>query len=117
MKRATGFPSRNPITVGMPWTPNRPASSGLASTSTFANSQRPPDSAARRSRIGPNTLHGPHQAAQKSTTTGTVRDRAITSSSKRWVVTSFTFMTRRVPPARRLTVEVFSAGVDKGANR
>jgi uncharacterized membrane protein YdfJ with MMPL/SSD domain len=41
---------------------------------------------------------GPHQAAQKSTTTGSSRERSTTSRSKVSVVTSIV-----VPPLRRIT--------------
>ena len=41
-----------------------------------------------RSRMGPRVLHGPHHGAHRSTTTGTVADRAITSCSNVASVTS-----------------------------
>jgi hypothetical protein len=40
------------------------------------------DAPASRSRIGPEHPHGPHQGAQKSTMTGTVRERVRTAVSK-----------------------------------
>ena len=58
--------------------------------STLTSSTRPPSAATSRSRIGPRVRHGAHQAAQKSTTTGTSRDRAITSASKAASFTSLT---------------------------
>src|SRR2546421_12734912 len=42
------------------------------------------------SRIGPSCLQGPHQGAQKSTTTGTSNEPSTTSAMKFAVVTSFT---------------------------
>src|SRR3954449_3163180 len=62
-----------------------------ASTSILASTQAPWSSAASRSRTGESCLHGPHHSAQKSSTTGTVRDRSMTSvwneassTSKTW---------------------------------
>ena len=48
----------------------------------------PSRSATASSSTGASTLHGPHQSAQKSTTTGTEADRSSTSCSKVSVVTS-----------------------------
>ena len=42
------------------------------------------------SRIGPSCLHGPHQGAQKSTTTGASKEASTTSVMKVAVVTSLT---------------------------
>src|SRR3990172_7854495 len=53
---------------------------GLASTSTLTTSTEPSYFAASFSISGATILHGPHQAAQKSTTTG--RSDLRTSSSK-----------------------------------
>jgi hypothetical protein len=72
----------------MLWTPYRPASSCSASTSIFASSIFPSRCATSDSIAGPSIRHGPHQAAQKSTTTGSSCERAITSRSKVSVVTS-----------------------------
>ena len=66
-------PSLTPKTAGMDRTPNWPATSGLRSMSTFASTNLPPYSRASFSRTGLSILQGPHQGAQKSTTTGTVR--------------------------------------------
>ena len=63
---------------------------GCASTSTFASSTAPPVSATTFSRIGPSVLHGPHHSAQRSTTTGTVVDRSMTSVANVASVTSVT---------------------------
>ncbi len=59
------------------------------------------------SRIGPSVLHGPHHSAQRSTTTGTERDRSTTSVGKVASVTSMD-MARNLPagipsPTERLT--------------
>src|ERR1044071_6064253 len=74
----------------MPWISKAPARRGLASTSTLARIQDPSASSASRSRTGPRALHGPHQPAQKSTTTGTWWERSMTSETKVSSVTSTT---------------------------
>ena len=50
--------------------------------------------------IGPSVLHGPHQSAQRSTTTGTVMDRSITAVAKVASVTSVTCVSIMVPFTR-----------------
>ncbi len=61
------------------------------STSTLASTNAPLYSPASFSRIGPRVLHGPHQVAQKSTSTGTSSDLRRTSASKVSVVASNTW--------------------------
>src|SRR5271169_916458 len=51
------------------------------------------------SRIGPSCLQGPHQGAQKSTTTGASNEPSTTSAMKLAVVTSFTGAAA-VPPIK-----------------
>jgi hypothetical protein len=68
---STSRPSTSALTAGMPWTPKAAASCGAWSTSTRASSTSPPRASTARSSIGPSARHGAHQAAQKSTTTGT----------------------------------------------
>jgi hypothetical protein len=58
--------------------------------SIFASVQVPFASAASFSSTGESVRHGPHQVAQKSTRTGAVLERAITSFSKVLAVTSST---------------------------
>ena len=53
-------------------TPSCWASAGLLSTSTLAIWTEPAISPASWSRTGPSCLQGPHQVAQKSTSTGTL---------------------------------------------
>ena len=65
---------------------------GLASVSTFASTTLPSRAAAACSSTGPSARHGPHHSAQKSTTTGTSCERAITSRSKSCSATSITVM-------------------------
>jgi hypothetical protein len=83
-----GFPSRKTATVGMLWMPYRAASSCSASTSTLTSSTMPSRFAISVSIAGPSARHGPHHAAQKSTTTGSSCERSITSCWNVAVVTS-----------------------------
>ena len=90
MKASATAPSRTPKTAGMDRTPNWPATSGFWSILTLASRNLPPYSPASFSRIGLSIRQGPHQGAQKSTTTGTVEDRSITSRTKVSDVASMT---------------------------
>src|SRR5215208_3142407 len=58
---------------------------GLASVSTLASATLPARPVTAFSRIGVSWRQGPHQAAQKSTTTGSSRERSTTSA---WKVSS-----------------------------
>src|SRR4029453_13014278 len=78
----------------MPWTAKAAATRWLASTSIFASTQRPSPPPASRSRMGESCLHGPHQSAQKSMSTGTRTERFMTSV---WKVSSVTAMTYEAP--------------------
>ena len=84
----TTCPSLNALTAGMPWTRNVAERPGFASTSTLASSTAPSRSATCSSSTGVSARHGPHQAAQKSTTTGRSCERSMTSLSKVASVTS-----------------------------
>jgi pimeloyl-ACP methyl ester carboxylesterase len=66
----------------MPWIPNSPAIRWLASVSSLASAILPSRSETSFSSTGVSWRHGPHQAAQKSTSTGSSRERSITSCSK-----------------------------------
>src|SRR5690606_12875021 len=68
----------------------------LLSTSTLASTHEPPPSTASFSSTGESCLHGPHHSAQKSTTTGEVRERSSTSD---WKVASVTSITVTPPGA------------------
>src|SRR5438128_561654 len=57
--------------------PNCPASCGFSSMLTFASATWPARSPTTFSRIGVSIRHGPHHGAQKSTTTGSPRDRLL----------------------------------------
>ena len=93
MNMLTGCPSRKATTVGMLW--ERTAWSSalptrLASTSILASVNAPARLVAASSSIGPRVRQGPHQAAQRSTTTGAVLDPSTTTWSKVSSVTSIT---------------------------
>ena len=85
---ATTRPSRNPFTAGIPCTRYVAAKLWFASTSTFANATAPSLLSISRSRTGASAWHGPHQSAQKSTTTGSSCERSRTSCSNVSSVTS-----------------------------
>ena len=70
--------------------PNAFARSGFSSVSIFARTTLPSRALAAFSSAGPSCLHGPHQGAQKSTTTGTSLDRLTTSASNWASLTSMT---------------------------
>ena len=63
---------------------------GFASVSTFARSTLPSRACAACSSAGVSCRHGPHHAAQKSTTTGTSCERRTTFCSNSCSVTSIT---------------------------
>src|ERR1044071_7739388 len=65
--------------------------------STLTSSMRSARFPASASMIGPSVRHGPHQGAQKSTTTGISRERSITSRSKVAVVTSMCVLSFALP--------------------
>src|SRR6185295_3180066 len=68
--RAASRPSRNRMSVGIERMPKRAATDCARSVSTLAKRARVFCSEATRSKAGAMALHGPHQSAQKSTTTG-----------------------------------------------
>ena len=82
MNSAATRPSLNAFTAGMPWMRNAAWRLRFWSTSTFASSTFPARAVAARSSTGVSCLHGPHQSAQKSTTTGSSRERSSTRCSK-----------------------------------
>jgi len=66
---------------GMPRTLKRAAKAGCRSVSTLRTMACPAISAAARATSGAAMRHGPHQAAQKSTNTGTCAFRTISVKS------------------------------------
>src|SRR6266487_356121 len=85
---ATIAPSLNALTAGMPCTWKASARRGAWSTSSLASTTSPPRAATPRSSSGPSARQGAHHSAQKSTTTGTWKDRCSTAVSKSASVTS-----------------------------
>src|SRR6202034_3650716 len=67
----------------MPRTLYREASSGTLPVSTFSTTARPARSCATSATCGAAIWHGPHHSAQKSTRTGTLLSRTISSNSAR----------------------------------
>src|SRR5579863_3634282 len=84
--RSTGCPSLNRIRHGIPETWYCPARLGFSSVLSFTNLALPVFAAATFSTIGLSMRHGPHQGAQKSTSTGC--GLFSTSESKLACVTS-----------------------------
>ena len=82
IKPFTGCPLIISTQVGMLWMRKAWPSCGSASVSIFTSLNRPLYSASICSSRGPSTLQGPHQGAQKSTSTGVCMDASMTSVSK-----------------------------------
>ena len=76
------MPSRITISVGIEEIPNASASADWVSVSTLPNTASAWRSEAR-SNTGPNIRHGPHHAAQKSTSTSP--PPPVTASKFAWV--------------------------------
>src|ERR1700732_4825946 len=85
----TGLSSEKMIMVGAEDIPYRSVVSGLSSMLTLATATRLANSSARSASIGAIILHGPHQAAQKSTSTR--MPESSTSAANEASVTLFTF--------------------------
>ena len=75
---STSWPPLKSSIVGIDLIPYFAATPSLSSTLTFVIFTLPSNSVASSSKIGAIALHGPHQGAQKSTSTGTV-DEVIVS--------------------------------------
>ena len=94
---STTRPSRNALTAGIPRTRSAPRRPGSRRRPPWPASPRPPYcSTAARGRAS-SCRHGPHQAAQKSTTTGAVRERSMTSCLERRVC----YIDHALTPCRR----------------
>src|SRR5262245_13875029 len=92
MNCATALPSTNATTYGIDLSAKDETSSGLVSEFTLTSVKRPPYSRSSFSRTGPSGLQGPHQGAQKSTSTGTSIEASMTSrSNEDSVVSIMTF--------------------------
>ena len=83
MNSSTTLPSLKAFTAGMLWMRMLGATRGLASVSTLASATLPSRLVTAFSSTGVSWRQGPHQSAQKSTTTGSSRERSTTS---RWKV-------------------------------
>src|SRR2546423_2128946 len=94
----------------MPWIWKAADSCGLASVSSLASTTSPSRAAAAFSRIGVRVRHGPHHSAQKSTTTGVVRERSTTSCSKVASVTSMTVIAIDDTNCAMAALDVHDAG-------
>ena len=79
---ATIEPFLNAFTAGMPWILKSWEMRGFSSVSIFASTTLPSRFSAAFSSAGPSWRHGPHQGAQKSTTTGSSLERSSTSAAK-----------------------------------
>ncbi len=88
VKPSTGWPFTISMQVGMLLMPKAAPSCCSWSESIFTSLKRPPYAASTFSRMGPSDLHGPHQGAQKSISTGVLMEAVMTSSSKLAMVTS-----------------------------
>ena len=83
-------PSLKAFTAGIPWIPKACEIDGFLSVSSFASATLPSRAATACSKTGVSWRQGPHHSAQKSTTTGIVRERSTTCTSKSCSVTSKT---------------------------
>src|SRR5829696_5667344 len=81
---------------------------GLASVSTLASATLPSRLVTPFSRIGVSWRQGPHQAAQKSTTTGSSRERSTTSA---WNVASVASKITPASMAAMAEIAVEAGGV------
>ena len=100
MKPSAGWPLTKAITAGIDWMPIWPGISGCLSMSILASLTLPLAAFTAFSRIGVSCLQGPHQGAQKSTSTGWRLDSSITSFMKPCVVVSITALSAAavIPP-------------------
>ncbi len=90
MKPSTGWARWKAITAGIERTPSRAAISGCSSMFILTSLTLPPADFTTFSSKGPSCLQGPHQGAQKSTSTGWRADSATTSAPKLAVVAVLT---------------------------
>src|ERR1035437_8477304 len=101
-------------TAGIDWAWKAWAISGFASTSTLASSTAPLVSSMTLSSIGPSVRHGPHHDAQRSTTTGTLFERSMTSVANVASETSFTRCSLTVAALRRRGRQALLASATMG---
>src|SRR6202012_1487362 len=87
------------ITAGIDWIPIWPGIAGWSSMFILTSLTLPLAALTAFSRIGVSCLHGPHQGAQKSTSTGWRLDSSMTALTKVWVVVSLTTSSNVAVPA------------------
>ena len=90
MKPSTGWPLTKAMTAGIDWMPSWPGMAGCSSMFILASLTLPLAALTAFSSTGVSCLHGPHQGAQKSTSTGWRFDSSMTSFMKVCVVVSLT---------------------------
>ena len=112
MKPSTGWPFWKAMIAGIDWMPSWPAIWGCSSMFIFTSFTLPPAAFTTFSSTGVSCLQGPHQGAQKSTSTGRFIDSAITSWRKPAVVVSETRVSPLGWPAglSARSMVVFSSG-------
>ena len=109
-KRSAIWPCQKAATVGTDCS-GRPSwdscctRARLASMSIFTRRTRPPAARTTFSSVGVSCLQGPHQVAQKSTSTGTSRLAATTSCMKLFWSPSLMTSSAAVPPGAGLRRE------------
>jgi len=79
MKPSAGWPLTKAMIAGIDWMPSWPGISGFLSMSILTSLTLPLAALTAFSSVGVSCLHGPHQGAQKSTSTGWRFDSSITS--------------------------------------
>ena len=97
MNPSTGWPRWKANTAGIDCTPSWPAICGCSSMFIFTSFTLPPAARTTFSSTGVSCLQGPHQGAQKSTSTGCCIDSARTSWRNVAVVVSFTRSSEGIP--------------------
>ena len=99
MKPSAGWPLTKAITAGIDWMPIWPGIAGWSSMFILTSLTLPLAALTAFSRTGVSCLHGPHQGAQKSTSTGWRLDSSMTSLTKACVVVSLTTASAVMVPA------------------
>ncbi len=90
MKPSTGWPSTKANTAGIDWMRIWAASCWFSSMLILTRRTAPLAAFTAFSSKGVSCLHGPHHGAQKSTSTGVLREASMTSARNALVLESFT---------------------------
>src|SRR5262249_51050512 len=104
MKASTGRPPAKANTAGIDCTPSWPAIDGFSSVLILTRRILPAFSLTTFSMVGESARHGPHQGAQKSTSTGTSSEASMTSALKARSDESLTRATGGVAAAGDVTL-------------